>query len=108
MDRLYESRHHSDDGRGEVRDPEHDRRLRSNRGVSYGGTSRSCYEDEDEDMGRSRRLSSRASGRYEDDYDQPRGSFRSRYEEDDGTMAGGQGRVRDPEHDHRLKQNRGR
>ena len=135
-ERLYKSRHRGDDGRGEVRDPEHDRRLLpEHRGVryesegqEYGGRSRyrtSRFEDEDEDERMRRPSRSRSEGQYEDEgmsrssrsrsgYEdeqgEPRRSSRpsSRYDEDDDTISGGRGRVRDPEHDMRLKQNRGR
>jgi hypothetical protein len=98
--RQYGQRHESDDGRGQVRDPEHDGRLKQNRerGVSLSGNGGSRrYGEESEESGRyrSRSLSSRSrsSTRYDDDGEQ---------------QQGGQGRVKDPENDHRLRQNRGR
>ncbi len=75
-DRLYESRHRSDDGRGRVTDPEHDRRLRErdeyegrserqSRGRGFSGNG-GRYEDDEESGYRSRGASSRRSSRDED------------------------------------------
>ena len=77
--RADDRRGSSSDGRGEVRDPEHDGRLKQNRdrGVSM-------------------------QDRHGDDDDDDRG-VRSR-----SSRSGGQGEVRDPEHDGRLRQNRDR
>jgi len=78
--RQYARRYEEDDGRGQVRDPQHDGRLKQNRdrGVSMSGNgngSRTRYDkDEQRSSNRSR---SQTSSQSRQDEEQPRRSARS-------------------------------
>ncbi|MDX2263685.1 MAG: hypothetical protein NW215_01755 [Hyphomicrobiales bacterium] len=104
------SQSQSDDGRGEVRDPERDGRLKQNR--DRGVSMRDRYEDDEDDRGLRGRSQSRSNGqggssrggRDDDEYE----SRSSRGGRSSSRSDNGQGEVRDPEHDGRLKQNRDR
>jgi len=89
------------DGRGQVKDPEHDGRLKQNRdeGVRIEGGG-----DDTESNGQGRVKNPETDGRLKQNRDG--GSDVAEIDEDEEVQSGGQGRVKDPEHDGRLKQNR--
>ena len=112
-----------DDGRGEVRDRENDGRLKQNRSSGSSSSSRSSggssrRDDSDDESGRERdesgrfvssddkgsSSSSRSSGGRSGS--QSRNRSDDSYDDDEDVQSGGQGRVKDPEHDRRLSNNR--
>jgi len=90
----------TNDGRGEVKNPETDQRLKQNR---EGGSGTSDTGSGDSD-GRGRVKDPEHDGRLKENRDN--GVSMGTIEGAEDVEQGGQGRVKDPENDGRLKENR--